>query len=52
LSQVFIITWDSTKEKGCEDIKMHPDSTFVSDMSGTSDKGVGTGRCVAMISSR
>jgi len=42
LSQVFIITWDSIKEKGCEDIKMHPDSTFMSVTTGTRDKGVGT----------
>ena len=28
--------------KGWEEIKMNPDSTFMSDMTGTRDKGVGT----------
>lgn len=27
---------------------MHPDSTYLSDMTGPGDKGVGTGRCTAV----
>jgi hypothetical protein len=42
LHEVDIITGESTKEKGWKDMKTHLDSTFMSDMTGTRDKCVGT----------
>ena len=33
---------ESIKEREWKDIKIHSDSTFMSDMTGTRDKGVGT----------
>ena len=42
MSQVDIIMGESIKESEWKDIKIHPDSTFMSDTTGTRDKGVGT----------
>ncbi len=42
MSQVDIVTEESIKERERKTIKMHPDSSFLSDMTGTRDKGVGT----------
>ena len=42
MSQVDIMTGESIKGYGWKDIKRHPDSSFLSDMTGTRDKGVGT----------
>jgi len=41
LSQVDIVTEESIKERERKTIKMHPDSSFLSDMTGTRVSGRG-----------